>query len=133
MKRTCLNELQKAIYEEFTGEYNVYDAIPKDPLYPFLIIGRDSTIDRGTKTYFAEEVNAVLSFFSLYQGYKEVKTFADEVISRMSLAPLTMSNYEVYYRAIVLVDSFSGVNEDDREFRQVVLKYKFYVQDKGGN
>jgi len=133
MKRTSLNELQKAIYEEFTGEYNVYDSVPEKPLYPYVIIGRDNTIDRSTKTFFAEEVTIQLSFFSLYSGYKEIKTLADEVIDRLYLAILDMPSFKIYSRKLIFVDSFSGINPDKKEYRQVVLKYRFLIEDKGGN
>jgi len=133
MRKTSLNELQKAIYEAFSGEYNIYDSTPPKPIYPYMIIGRDNTIDRGTKTTFAEEVNVQLSFFSLYQGYKEVKDLADEIIAKLYDATLDMANYSIYSRKLILADSLSGVNPDGSEYKQMVIKYRFLIEEKGGD
>lgn len=131
MKRTSLNELQKALYDTLSGEYNVYDNVPEKPLYPYLIIGRDNAIDRSTKTYFAEEVTIQLNFFSLYRGYKEVKTLADEIVEKLHMTEFFMPSFRIYSRKLILVDSLFGTNPDSKEYREIVIKYRFYIDEKG--
>jgi len=128
MKKSCLNQLQKAIYEILAVKYNIYDNVPEKPLYPYVIIGKDTATDRGTKTTYAEDVSVNLVIYSLYTGYKESKDLADEIVNTLSQNPLIMDDFRVVLSRVDYIDSTYNVNPDTTPYRSVVLRYKLIVE-----
>lgn len=76
---TALWPLQQAIYERLisfqdlsnTGLTGVFDHVPKDQPFPYVVIGEPTTLPFDTKNTFGEELSLVIHAWSDYPGKKE--------------------------------------------------------------
>ncbi|MBT2680052.1 DUF3168 domain-containing protein [Bacillus sp. ISL-35] len=75
---TALWPLQEAIYQKLEADVSlknmitgVFDAVPKDQAYPYVVIGEPAMLPFDTKTVPGEEISLVIHAWSDYPGKKE--------------------------------------------------------------
>lgn len=83
--------IQAALYSALSGNISatVYDHVPEDSSFPYVVIGEDMPNQWDTDTEQGFETVLTLHFWSRYRGKKEVKELTDEVydlLHRKSLA-----------------------------------------------
>ncbi len=74
-------EIQVSIYEELTGYYHlssmvgdrIYDRVPQNSDYPYLVLGDDTSLPWDTDNTTGSENTLTLHVWSRYYGRKEVK------------------------------------------------------------
>lgn len=73
--------LQVAIYQTLNGVIScpVYDAVPQDADYPYVVIGQHASNNRDFYTEPLKQHILTLSVFSAYSGKKEVLDIIEQV------------------------------------------------------
>lgn len=75
---TALWPLQKAIFQRLSSDVTlsgvvtgVFDHVPENQPYPYVVIGEPNELPFDTKTSFGEEISLVIHVWSNYPGKKE--------------------------------------------------------------
>ena len=79
--------IQSAIYSRLNNDSTltnslgagIYDEVQEGNSYPFVTIGRDSSIDYSTKDVDGSEYTVNLDIWSQYKGSKETKEIIDRI------------------------------------------------------
>ena len=81
-KMINLSSYQKAIYEELvTLGYNVYDEVPEDAKFPYIVIG-DIDLSEGQNNFNdLLDINLNILVWSLWEGKKEVNDILSNIIN----------------------------------------------------
>lgn len=73
-------DVQKGIYSAITNlGYTVYDYLPTNPTFPYVLIGGDDFTSSNTKTQDRYYVTCVVNTYSRYKGMKETKEMLDKI------------------------------------------------------
>ena len=77
-----LSSYQKAIYEELVKlGYNVYDEVPEDAKFPYIVIG-DIDFSEGQNNFNdLLDINLNILVWSLWEGKKEVNDILSDIIN----------------------------------------------------
>tara|TARA_R110000796_G_scaffold251125_2_gene381799 strand:+ start:1310 stop:1717 length:408 start_codon:yes stop_codon:yes gene_type:complete len=59
--------------DSLIGDNKIFDNIPQDTSYPYVVIGNDSSVNTGTKTLDGNEYSVDIEVWSQYRGKKEIK------------------------------------------------------------
>lgn len=95
------NALQTAIYTALAaGAYPVYDHVPADADYPYIVIASRETAQQDMLTARLEEHFFYLSIYSDYQGQAQCNTIADYIDTRLHRVKHTLSTGQVCKTAI---------------------------------
>ena len=79
--------LQGAIFSALSTalpDVPIYDEVPETADMPYIVIGKDSIDDNGTKLDDIYEISVEISIYSNYKGMKEVKEKSTEVIEALN-------------------------------------------------
>ena len=81
-KMINLSSYQKAIYEELVKlGYNVYDEVPEDAKFPYIVIG-DIDFSEGQNNFNdLLDINLNILVWSLWEGKKEVNDILSNIIN----------------------------------------------------
>ena len=81
-KMINLSNYQKAIYEELVKlGYNVYDEVPEDAKFPYVVIG-DIDFSEGQSNFNdLLDINLNILVWSLWEGKKEVNDILSNIIN----------------------------------------------------
>jgi hypothetical protein len=78
--------LASAVYSRLTGDTTlmsivegVYDDVPQDTEYPYVVIGEETTINNGSKTLDGQEYTITIHVWSRYRGFKETKQIMERI------------------------------------------------------
>lgn len=78
MTVNAMLELQKAIVEALTGDVTlmalvegVYNHVPQDSAFPYIVVGEATSSDYSTMTTQAEEITSTVLVFSRARGSKQ--------------------------------------------------------------
>lgn len=120
-------ELQKAIYQALSEieSVDVFDEIPDNANFPYIVIGDDTVNDDSTKTEYGYDVTAAVHVFSRYEGYKELKEIMGSVIRALELSGLEMTGFNVYRKWVIYADHY---RESDGRTRHGVIRFRFNIQ-----
>lgn len=78
--------LQGAIFSALSTalpDVPIYDEVPETADMPYIVIGKDSIDDNGTKLDDIYEISVEISIYSNYKGMKEVKEKSTKVIEAL--------------------------------------------------
>jgi hypothetical protein len=89
--KSSSNALQAAIYSALTPDYQVFDGTSFDSDYPYITLGDEFKIDDSAKGAKITEHLVTLNVWSDYNGMKEVKEIAADVVERLTDAPLALA------------------------------------------
>ena len=124
-KRTSLLPLQQAMYDRLRSTLScaVYDDVPDNPQYPYVVIGEDTSGDWSTKLVSGEEVTSTNHVYSRYRGSKEVKRILDEMVQSVTKSPLTLEGFKVVTTEV----EFLQVYKESREIRHGVVRFRLKI------
>lgn len=98
---TALWPLQQAIYQRFKADVTlsalvtgIFDAVPKDQPFPYVVIGEPNVNPFPTKNTFGEEINLVIHVYSDYSGKKETYNIL-EACQKALAKRLTIPEFEI--------------------------------------
>jgi len=81
--------LQKAVYEAVKGlGYVVYDNLPDNPTFPYVLLGDDPLVAYHTKTNAQYIAYCSLHVFSNYKGTKQAKEIMDNLMGAIEAIQL---------------------------------------------
>ncbi len=78
--------LQGAIFSALSTalpDVPIYDEVPETADMPYIVIGKDSIDDNGTKLDDIYEISVEISIYSNYKGMKEVKEKSTKAIEAL--------------------------------------------------
>jgi Protein of unknown function (DUF3168) len=123
-------DLQKAAYAALAGDASltgligsgaVYDHVPQQAAFPYVVIGEARVADWSTGTEPGSEQLLTLHVWSRYEGKREAYAIADSIRSRLDEAALTLEDN----RLINLRHQFSDLRRDpDGETYHGVLRFR---------
>jgi hypothetical protein len=84
--------LQAAIYQTITADAElsalvrgVYDSLPQDTEFPYVVIGADTEKPWNSLTEIGREYTVTLHVFSQYPGMRECKQIAGRIIALLGV------------------------------------------------
>jgi hypothetical protein len=126
--------LQKAIYSTLDGSVTgidgantpVYDDVPEDTAYPYVILGEETTANNGSKTLDGVEHTLTIHAWSQYRGRREIKEIMESVYSLLHEAAITVSGASL----VNIRQEFSTtLAENDGITRHGVMRFRAVVFD----
>ena len=84
------------------GNDKIFDNVPQDTAYPYVIINNESAVNRGTKTVDGNEYTVDLEVWSQYRGKKEIKDAMERIYALFHDANFAVSGAELWqFRKVV--------------------------------
>ena len=81
-KMISLSSYQKAIYEELAKlGYNVYDEVPEDAKFPYIVIGDIDFSESQNNFNDLLDINLNILVWSIWEGKKEVNDILSNIIN----------------------------------------------------
>jgi hypothetical protein len=126
--------LQKKIFEilsqdiELSGMITgIFDVVPDEQKFPFVMIGKDSLNDFGSHTGSGFEGNCDIDVYSQAHGLKEAKEIASRVYSLLHEIDLALEDFPTLSFRCDILDVFK---EPDNRTVRGLLRFKILL---GGN
>ncbi|MED4461861.1 DUF3168 domain-containing protein [Metabacillus fastidiosus] len=129
---TALWELQKAIYQRLSSDpvisgmvTGVFDAVPENQAYPYVVIGEPSELPFDTKSTFGEEISIVIHVWSDYAGKKETYNILNACLKSLSYK-LDIEGFKllkVERRGMTVFDDI------DPKIKHGVLRMRYTIQN----
>lgn len=131
-------EIQGAIYQRLIGYAPltalvtaIYDDVPEDKVYPYVVIGDDTAVPFDTDTSLGTEATITLHVWSRYPGMSETKRIQGALYEALARYPLAVSGAEVLdvipdYQAVMRE---TGGRADDQETRHGVSRFRLLLSD----
>ena len=129
-------ELQKTIYAALTGASltgaaggaitGVFDDVPEDTAYPYVVVGEDTAINVSAKTLDIHEHTITIHTWSQYRGRKEIKVIMEQIYDTLNDASLSVSGGQL----VNLKHEFeTTLVEGDGITRHGVMRFRAVVSD----
>ena len=118
--------VQTAIFQRLaTVGYSVYDAVPPETPYPYIVIGDDTENEWDTDTELGFELTLMIHSFSVSDGKAEIKTMQKAVYDLLHYHNLAVTGYNT----IVLYQEFSETMlETDGVTRHGVQRFRLTLR-----
>tara|TARA_Y100000361_G_scaffold145716_1_gene155256 strand:- start:5037 stop:5444 length:408 start_codon:yes stop_codon:yes gene_type:complete len=93
-------DLQSAIYtllngdstlDSLVGNNQIYDNVPQDTSYPYVVIGNINTNNEGTATLDGNEYLVDIDVWSRYRGKKEISEISERIYNLLHDQSLSVS------------------------------------------
>lgn len=127
-------ELQKAIFTALNGNTSgisganvpVYDDVPQDTSYPYVLIGEETTANNGSKTLDGVEHTQTIHVWSQYRGRREIKEIMGSVYENLHNTDISVSGATL----VNCRQEFSTtLAENDGITRHGVMRFRAVVFD----
>lgn len=126
--------LASAIYSRLTGDATlmglvegIYDDVPQDTDYPYVVIGEETTLNNGSKTLDGLEHTLTLHVWSRYRGLKETKQIMERIYALLHTYDLAVTGASL----VNLRQEFSSTFVDaDGLTRHGVIRFRAMVFDQ---
>ena len=128
--------LQKAIFAALSASAGVtaagsppigsriYDKVPKDPVFPYLVIGDDQIIGDDDGCGENSEAFVRIHVWSRAVGFPEVKTIAGAVRAAIIAATFAIAGFEV---VVVQFVQAQFIPDPDPLTRHAVVEFRFLI------
>lgn len=120
-------EIQTAVYNRLTSQLSepVYDDVPQDPVFPYVVIGDDTSIPFDTDTELGEEATLTLHVWSRYDGRAEVKRIMSDIYDALHRHALAVTDTDT----VDCMFEFSETMLDpDMETRHGVMRFRLLLE-----
>ena len=77
------------------GDNKIFDNVPQDTAYPYVVIGNINAINRGTKTLDGNEYNVDIDVWSTYRGKKEISDTMERIYELLHEASYSVSGADM--------------------------------------
>jgi len=128
-------DLQSAIYsilngdatlDSIIGNNKIFDNVPQDTPYPYVVIGNINVINTGTKTLDGNEYNVDIDIWSEYRGKKEISDAMERIYELLHDTTYSVSGANFVNSQ---VRSTITLVENDGITRHAVLSLSVIVYD----
>lgn len=126
--------LQRAIFDTLDGSIlglggatvAVYDDVPENTAYPYVVIGEETAANNGTKDVDGIEHTLTLHVWSQYRGRREIKEIMSSVYQLLHDAAITVSGASL----VNIRQEFNNtLMENDGITRHGVMRFRAVVFD----
>lgn len=122
----ALHDAQVTRIEEETS-YTVYDDLPKQAPYPYVVMGEMTGRDWSDKIVPGMEVHSTMHIWSQYQGRKEAVEMGDGILQALSKKPLDLSpNFRAVLDDLDLHDLLIDI---DGKTRHGILRLRYLIEE----
>ena len=127
-------ELQKAIFTALDGNVtgidsasvSVYDDVPENTAYPYVILGEETSANSGTKSLDGIEHTLTLHVWSQYRGRREIKEIMQSLYSLLHNTAITVTGASL----VNIRQEFNNtLMENDGITRHGVMRFRAVVFD----
>ena len=129
-------ELQKSVFSALNGASitdaggsaitGVFDDVPQDTAYPYIVIGEETASNISTKTLDMHEHTLTIHTWSQYRGRKEIKVIMEQIYDTLNNASLSVSGGQ----AVNMKQEFLTTLVDaDGITRHGILRFRAVVSD----
>jgi hypothetical protein len=108
------------------GNNRIFDNVPQDTDYPYVVIGNINVINRGTKSLDGNEYNVDIDVWSTYRGKKEISDAMERIYELLHDTTYTVSGANM---VISQVRNTITLVENDGITRHGVLSLSVIVYD----
>tara|TARA_R100001510_G_C7449952_1_gene75296 strand:- start:74 stop:481 length:408 start_codon:yes stop_codon:yes gene_type:complete len=108
------------------GNNRIFDNVPQDTDYPYVVIGNINVINRGTKSLDGNEYNVDIDVWSTYRGKKEISEAMERIYELLHDTTYTVSGANM---VISQVRNTITLVENDGITRHGVLTLSVIVYD----
>jgi len=128
-------DVQSAIYtilngdstlDAIVGNNKIFDNVPQDTAYPYVVIGNINVINTGTKTLDGNEYNLDIDVWSEYRGKKEISDAMERIYELLHDTTYSVSGANFVNSQ---VRSTITLVENDGITRHAVLSLSVIVYD----
>ena len=128
-------DIQKIVYSTLNGDSTldglvgnnkIFDNVPQDTAYPYVVIGTEVSRDNGSKTLDGRIYNFDIEVYSQYRGQKEVKDAMERIYTLFDDVTLTVSGASNVMSRVV---STNTLVEADGITRQGIINVDFTTFD----
>ena len=125
-----LQAIFKALDGNVTGidiaSVSVYDDVPENTAYPYVILGEETSANSGTKSLDAIEHTLTLHVWSQYRGRREIKEIMQSVYSLLHNTAITVTGASL----VNIRQEFNNtLMENDGITRHGVMRFRAVVFD----
>lgn len=126
--------LQKALFTALDGNVtgiddasvSVYDDVPENTAYPYVILGEETTANNGSKTVDGVEHTITIHVWSQYRGRREIKEIMESVYSLLHEADISVTGASLVH----IRQEFSNtLMENDGITRHGVMRFRVVMFD----
>lgn len=104
----------------------VYDDVPEETVYPYVILGEETATNDGSKTLDGVEHTLTIHAWSQYRGRREIKEIMQSVYSLLHNSDITVSGASL----VNLRQEFATtLSENDNITRHGVMRFRAVVFD----
>ena len=89
----------------------IYDSVPQNAAYPFVVVGEDRHTDESTDTGIRRRVRVQIDTWSRFRGREEVKNLQYLIELALNRATLSLTGYEFIGMHFMSSDSFVDIDE----------------------
>ncbi len=127
-------ELQKAIFTALNGTVTgvssanipIYDDVPEGTVYPYVVIGEETSSNNGTKTLDGVEHTLTLHVWSQYRGRREIKEIMQSVYEKLHNTAITVTGASL----VNIRQEFSNtLAEQDGITRHGIMRFRAVLFD----
>ncbi len=129
-------ELQKSVFSALNGASitdaggsaitGVFDDVPQDTAYPYIVIGEETASNISTKTLDMHEHTLTIHTWSQYRGRKEIKVIMEQIYDTLNNASLSVSGGQ----AVNMKQEFLTTLVDaDGITRHGIMRFRAVVSD----
>lgn len=108
------------------GDNKIFDNVPQDTGYPYVVIGNESAINRGTKSLDGNEYTLDIEVWSQYRGKKEIKEAMERIYTLFHDASYSVSGANM---VVSQVRNVITLVENDGITRHGVITLSVIVYD----
>jgi len=124
-------KIQEAIFGLLSGspgvDYEVYDDVPQDGTYPYIVIGEASSGEFDTKTFNGFETGVVIHSWSRYDGRQEVKEMMGAVYAALHNVLIEVEDFNT---VLCLFEFSETLLEDDGITRHGIQRFNLVINEE---
>jgi hypothetical protein len=112
---------------EADTDYTVYDDIPEQAVYPYVVMGEITALDWSDKFEPGQEVYSTKHIWSQYRGKKEVTEMGDALLQALSRQDLDLSPN---FRAVLQeLDANDIIIDIDGITRHGIIRHRYLIEE----
>jgi len=112
---------------ELETSYTVYDDMPKQAPYPYVVMGEMIGRDWSDKFVPGMEVHSTIHIWSQYAGRKEAAEMGDAILQALSKSPLDLAPN---FRAVLdELDTHDLIIDIDGITRHGILRLRYLIEE----
>ena len=121
-----LHDAEVARIEAETS-YTVYDDLPQQATYPYVVMGEMTARDWSDKFEPGQEVYSTKHIWSQYKGKKEITEMGDAIVQALSKSSLDLGPN---FRAVVdELDTHDLIIDIDGKTRHAILRHRYLIEE----